>query len=101
MIKIKKNIPQKSGLGGGSINASTILNYLIKINQFNINLKQKYQICKKIGSDVLFGLDIKTSLLNSKNKLIKSNKKVRSNLILIKPKFGCSTKEFYWDIKFS
>ena len=100
LIKIKKNIPQKSGLGGGSINASTILNYLIKINQFNVNLKQKYQICKKIGSDVLFGLDIKTSLLNSKNKLIKSNKKVRSNLILIKPKFGCSTKEIYRDIKF-
>ena len=36
LIKIKKNIPQKSGLGGGSINASTILNYLIKINQLNI-----------------------------------------------------------------
>ena len=100
LIKIKKNIPQKSGLGGGSINASTIFNYLIKINQLKINLNQKYQICNKIGSDVLFGLDRKISLLNSKNKLIKSNKKFRSNLIVIKPNFGCSTKQIYKEVKF-
>ena len=29
-VKIKKNIPQESGLGGGSMNAATILNFLIK-----------------------------------------------------------------------
>ena len=28
-IKIKKNIPQKSGLGGGSMNAANVLRYLI------------------------------------------------------------------------
>ena len=29
-IKIIKNIPQKAGLGGGSMNAANILNFLIK-----------------------------------------------------------------------
>ena len=29
-IVIKKNIPQKSGMGGGSMNASSILKYFIK-----------------------------------------------------------------------
>ena len=29
-IKIKKNIPQRSGLGGGSMNAATDLNYFLK-----------------------------------------------------------------------
>ena len=29
-IKIKKNIPVQAGLGGGSMNAASILNYLIK-----------------------------------------------------------------------
>ena len=29
-INIKKNIPQKSGMGGGSMNASCILKHLIK-----------------------------------------------------------------------
>ena len=99
LIKIKKNIPQKSGLGGGSINASTIFSYLVKSNKLKINLNQQYQICKKIGSDVLFGLDRKTSLLNSKNKLVKSNRKIKSNLILIKPNFGCSTKLIYKKVR--
>ena len=31
-IKIKKNIPQKSGMGGGSMNAAALLRYLIKKN---------------------------------------------------------------------
>ena len=29
-IKIIKNIPQKSGMGGGSMNAASLLNFLIK-----------------------------------------------------------------------
>ena len=29
-IKIKKNIPQKSGMGGGSMNAASILRYFVK-----------------------------------------------------------------------
>jgi len=29
-IKVKKNIPQSSGMGGGSMNAASILNYLFK-----------------------------------------------------------------------
>jgi 4-diphosphocytidyl-2-C-methyl-D-erythritol kinase len=30
LIKVEKNIPLQSGLGGGSMNASSILNYFIK-----------------------------------------------------------------------
>ena len=39
-IKIKKNIPQKAGLGGGSMNAANILNYLIKKKLIKINQKK-------------------------------------------------------------
>ena len=99
LIKIKKNIPQKSGLGGGSINAATIFNYIIKKNKIKINLKQKNAICKNIGSDVIFGLDKRLSLLNSRNKLIRSNKKIKFDLILIKPNFGCSTALIYKKVK--
>jgi len=28
LIKVKKNIPQKAGLGGGSMNASAIIRFL-------------------------------------------------------------------------
>ena len=39
-IKIKKNIPQEAGLGGGSMNAATILNFLIKkkFNHYKVHL---------------------------------------------------------------
>ena len=39
-IKIKKNIPQKAGLGGGSMNAASILNFLIKKKFINISQKK-------------------------------------------------------------
>ena len=34
-VRVKKNIPQKSGLGGGSMNAAFLLNYLIKKKKLN------------------------------------------------------------------
>jgi 4-diphosphocytidyl-2-C-methyl-D-erythritol kinase len=34
-IIIKKNIPSKAGLGGGSMNAASILNFLLKKNNKN------------------------------------------------------------------
>ena len=37
LIKVKKNIPQKSGMGGGSMNAASILNYLFKKKIIKIN----------------------------------------------------------------
>ena len=42
-IKIKKNIPHEAGLGGGSMNAATILNFLIQKKFIKINQKK---ICK-------------------------------------------------------
>ena len=38
-IRIKKNIPQKSGMGGGSMNAACILKYLMKKKFINISSK--------------------------------------------------------------
>ena len=54
---IKKNIPQEAGLGGGSMNAATILNFLIKKNFIKINQKKIFQITKLIGSDVILGIN--------------------------------------------
>ena len=55
-ITLHKNIPIGAGLGGGSSNAATILNFLN--NYFNLNLKdnEKVDLCKNIGMDVPFFL---------------------------------------------
>ena len=63
LIKIKKNIPLKSGLGGGSMNASTILNYFINRNKINKNSKTISEIANNVGSDVILGLEKKNTIL--------------------------------------
>ena len=36
LIKVNKKIPQKSGMGGGSMNASSLLNFLIKEKKLSL-----------------------------------------------------------------
>ena len=45
-IKVIKNIPSKSGLGGGSMNAANILKYLINKKFINPSRGQLSSICK-------------------------------------------------------
>ena len=98
-IKIKKNIPQKSGLGGGSMNAASILDYFIKNKIIRLSKKEIFKICNKIGSDVFLGLDVRNTILTSNTSLNKYNIKLNLFAVLIKPKIGCSTKEIYKEVK--
>ena len=58
-IKVTKNIPQKSGMGGGSMNAANILKYLIKKKIVNISSKKIKELTYKVGADVILGLEKK------------------------------------------
>ena len=98
LIKIYKKIPQRSGLGGGSMNASTILNYLISKNKILLSEKNIMKIAKKIGSDVIFGLKKKNSMLLKNGKVLRFKKKIKLYTLIIKPNFGCSTKEIYENV---
>ena len=98
-IKINKNIPQKSGLGGGSMNAASILKYFIKTKTIKINKKEIVEISRLIGSDVILGLNSTNSILTSK-KVITCFKNIKNfNILIVKPNFGCSTKEIYSRVK--
>ena len=98
-VRIKKNIPQKAGLGGGSMNAATILNFLIKKNFIKINQKKVLQIANLIGSDVILGINPKSAILSSKGKIKKFLKTSNFNILLVSPNFGCSTKKIYSGVK--
>ncbi len=93
LIKITKNIPQKSGMGGGSMNAAGILNFFFK--QKIISFNQVRNFAKKIGSDVILGLNNKTKILFSDNSLKELNKNFFFHCVLVKPKFGCSTNKVF------
>ena len=98
-IIIKKNIPSKAGLGGGSMNAASILNFFIKKKLIKIKKKEIIELSKTIGSDVILGLYLKNLVLkgNGTIKTISSSRKFYT--LLVKPSFGCSTKKIYSKVK--
>ena len=94
-ISIKKQIPSRAGLGGGSMNSASILRFLAKKKIVNITKKELLIIAKLVGSDVVFGLNPTNSILTSKNKVKYFNKSEKFHTLVIKPNFGCSTENMY------
>ena len=95
-IKVKKNIPTKSGLGGGSMNAASLLTFLVK--KYNLRIKQKdlFKLAAKVGSDVIVGLKFQNVFFNSGSNTIKRYKnKLNLFVLLVKPDINCSTKLIY------
>jgi 4-diphosphocytidyl-2-C-methyl-D-erythritol kinase len=98
-IRVIKNIPTQSGLGGGSMNAASVFNFINKKQKKKIDKKKILEISKLVGSDVLLGM-------YNKDLIIKSNGNIKifpnlkhKNVLVIKPNFGCSTKKIYSKIK--
>ena len=94
-IKVTKNIPQKSGMGGGSMNAACILKYLIKKKIVNISAKKANEIAYEVGADVVLGLEKKNSILLRNGKTVRLNNKLNFYVLIAMPKFGCSTKNIF------
>ena len=99
LIRVIKKIPQKSGMGGGSMNASSVLKYLLERQKLKLNSKEIIQIASKIGSDVIIGMKNKNLILYKNGDIRKINKNIKLFVVLIRPNFGCSTKAIYKDVR--
>ena len=98
-IKINKNIPQKSGMGGGSMNAGSLINYFYNNKIIKLNKKRLINLANSIGSDVILGINPKNTILSSSGKLTKFKKKLGLYVLIVKPNFGCSTKFIYSKVR--
>ena len=98
-IKINKQIPNKAGLGGGSMNAANILKYFVQNKIIKINKKETIEISKLVGSDVFLGINSTNSILTSQNKIRYFKKCKKFHTLIVKPNFGCSTKEIYAKVR--
>jgi 4-diphosphocytidyl-2-C-methyl-D-erythritol kinase len=95
-IKIIKNLPLGSGLGGGSVDASALLNFFNKRLKLNLKKRTISSICNKIGADVEPCLNTNFKLLyGASNKIFTFNKKPKLNLLLIYPNCLNPTKKIY------
>lgn len=90
---IKKNIPQQSGMGGGSMNAATILSFFK--SEKVLTKKQTENFAQKIGSDVILGLNRLSKIYYSDGKVYEIKKSLKYYLVLVKPNFGCSTRKIF------
>jgi len=99
-IKIKKNIPQQSGMGGGSMNAARLINYFYNKKIIKLNKKRLINLANLIGSDVMLGINPKNTILSSSGKLTKFKKKLGFHVLIVKPNFGCSTKLIYSKVRY-
>ncbi len=99
LIKVNKKIPQKSGMGGGSMNASSVFKYLIKAHNLKLSSREIFNITSKIGSDVIIGMKAKNSILYGNGTLKTLNKSINLFVILVMPNFGCSTNIIYKNVK--
>ena len=96
-ITVKKNIPHGSGLGGGSSNAATILNFLNYYMSLKINKKELYKIAAQIGSDTPISLSKKNTLITGVNdKFFRFNWRLGLNILIVYPNIICSTKKIFF-----
>jgi len=95
-INIKKNIPHGSGLGGGSSNAASLLNYFNKKMRLNLSKKKLTKLARQVGFDVPINLERKNTLLTGKKEeILRFNYPFKLNLLIIYPNLICSTKKIY------
>jgi len=95
-INVKKNIPHGSGLGGGSSNAASLLNFLNSKINLNINKKEINKIASQVGFDVPISLQRKnTIIIGRNNKILRIKQRFGLNILIVYPNLICSTKKIY------
>ena len=96
---IIKNIPNQAGMGGGSMNAASLINFFIKNKILKLNHNELIKLTSQIGSDVILGIKPTNTILSANGKIKRFNKNVNLYTLVVKPNFGCSTKFIYSKVK--
>ncbi len=100
-IYIDKNIPVAAGLAGGSSDAAATIRALNKMFKLEMNLSDMINIGEKIGSDVPFCIYNKTAIAEGRGEILTPIRKVpKCWVVLVKPKFGVSTKEIFGNVNY-
>lgn len=95
-IKLIKNIPIASGLGGGSSDAASLIKTLNQIYCLNLTIKQMQEISLRLGSDIAFFLQNQAGIFTGRGEImIKAYDFKPLPAIIINPRINLSTKEIY------
>lgn len=98
-IYLQKNIPTKSGLGGGSADAAAVLRAINKICCLNLSKQQMVSIAEKISWDVPFCLYNRPSYIYLSSTNIEFiNSTLPYRVLLVMPAFGVQTGQAFREI---
>ena len=98
-IKIFKNIPQEAGMGGGSMNAASLINFFINQKILKLKKNEIKSLTSQIGSDVILGIKPTNTILSHNGDIKKYNNNIKFYTLIVKPTFGCSTKYIYSKVR--
>lgn len=101
-ITLNKQIPIMAGLAGGSSDAAATLRGLNRLFEVNASYEDLYELACQLGSDVPFFLRIQTAMCTGRGEIITPLDLDFKNVsfLIVKPKFGLSTKEVYQNYHF-
>ena len=98
-IKIKKNIPLGSGLGGGSSNAATVLHVLNKFWKINLNKNDLKDLGVSLGSDIPIFIEGEAKKAKGRGEIFSKTHLKQEVILLIMPNCNISTKKAFEEIK--
>lgn len=99
-VHIRKRVPMRAGLGGGSSDAASALRALGEFWRLRVPASEVERIGRSLGADVAFFLEGGTVLGVERGDLLFPLQDVESTwVVLARPDFGISTSEAYrwWD----
>lgn len=101
-INIGKNIPISAGLGGGSADAAATMIGINKLFGLKLSTATLMELGKDIGADVPFCIMKNTALAEGIGEKLTALPNMKStDLVVIKPRFGVSTKTVYEEFDYS
>ena len=95
-IHVKKNIPDKAGLAGGSADAAAVLRALNRLSGCNLPDEELRKVAERIGSDVVFCVSSDPSFVSGRGEIIEECEGLPDcTLVLCKSDDGMKTPEAY------
>lgn len=94
-VRIIKNIPAQSGLGGGSADAACVINMLNEMYELKLSREELIDVAREIDEDTPFCLFNEPALVEGIGDVLTPiEMDFDLYYLLIKPGFGTSTKSF-------
>ena len=99
-VKIEKNIPLGSGLGGGSSNAATVMLAVNSLANLNLSLDVLVDLGKSLGSDIPFFLKGLSGRVSGIGEIIEPKEFPEDLVMILFPGCSISTKDAFNAVTF-